>query len=435
MTKSKYQKSLFLILSLLPILSQAQPTQAQPTNQAQPQLTLEACYQLATQNYPEIKQHDLIKKTADYSIENLQKGYLPQFNINGQASYQSAVTTLPIKIPGTNIPTLSKDQYKLYGELDQTLYDGGEIKHNKNLQRSTEAVSQQQLQTDLYQLKDRINQLFFGILLVDEQIKQNDLVTKDVQLGYDKTRTSINNGTAFRSNGDVLQAQVLQDEQQSINLRASRKAYTDMLSLFIGKTVDETTILVIPQPPNLSHEIQRPELLLYDQQAKSLDVQNKLLTVQTLPRLSLFLQGGFARPGLDFLSNSFTGYYIGGIKLTWSPSAFYTVKNSRGLIDLSRKNLDVQKEVFLFNTNLTVKQQDADMTKYQQLLASDDRIIELRTKVKNTAMVQLENGVITSNDFLIDINDENQARQNKILHEIQLLVTQYNQKTTTGNQQ
>jgi outer membrane protein TolC len=185
MTKSKYQKSLFLILSLLPILSQAQPGT---------QLTLEQCYQLATQNYPEIKQHDLITKTADYSIANIQKGYLPQFNINGQASYQSAVTTLPIKVPGITIPTLSKDQYKLYGELDQTLYDGGEIKQNKNLQRTTEAVSQQQLQTDLYQLRDRLNQLFFGILLVDEQIKQNDLVTKDVQLGYDKTRASINNG-------------------------------------------------------------------------------------------------------------------------------------------------------------------------------------------------------------------------------------------------
>ena len=165
------------------------------------------------------------------------------------------------------------------------------------------------------------------------------------------------------------------------------------------------------------------------------NAQNKLLTVQTLPKLSLFLQGGFARPGLDLLSNNFAGYYIGGIKLTWSPSLFYTLKNSRALIDISRKNLAVEKETFLFNTNLTVKQQDADIGKYEQLLASDDRIIDLRTKVKNTAMAQLENGVITSNDFLIDVNDENQARQNKILHEVQLLMTQYNQQTTTGNQQ
>ena len=399
------------------------------------QLTLNDCYKLALQNYPQVKQRELIAKTADYTVENIQKGYLPQLNINGQATYQSAVTAIPIKLPGVNIPTLSKDQYKLYGEFDQVVYDGGAIKQQKQLQKATEAVNQQQLETDLYQLKDRINQLFFGVLLVDQQLKQNDLVIKDVQLGYDKIQALIKNGTAFRSNGDVLLAELLQNKQQSINLHASRKAYTDMLSLFIGKTVDETTILVKPQPINPSHEINRPELQEYDQQGKNLDVQNKLLTVQTLPKLNLFLQGGVSRPGLNFLSNSFDTYYIGGIKLTWSPSVFYTLKKSRALIDINRKSLDVQKETFLFNTNLTVKQQDADMGKFQRLLASDDEIINLRTRVKNTALTQLENGVITTNDFLTNVNDENQARQNKILHEVQLLITQYNQQTTTGNQQ
>lgn len=399
------------------------------------QLTLDDCYKLALQNYPQVKQRELIAKTADYTIENIQKGYLPQLNINGQATYQSAVTAIPIKLPGVNIPTLSKDQYKLYGEFDQVVYDGGAIKQQKQLQKVTEAVNQQQLETDLYQLKDRINQLFFGVLLVDQQLKQNDLVIKDVQLGYDKIQALIKNGTAFRSNGDVLLAELLQNKQQSINLHASRKAYTDMLSLFIGKTVDETTILIKPQPVNPSHEINRPELQGYDQQGKNLDVQNKLLTVQTLPKLNLFLQGGVSRPGLNFLSNSFDTYYIGGIRLTWSPSVFYTLKKSRALIDINRKSLDVQKETFLFNTNLTVKQQDADMGKFQRLLASDDEIINLRTRVKNTALTQLENGVITTNDFLINVNDENQARQNKILHEVQLLITQYNQQTTTGNQQ
>lgn len=418
------KKRIFLVLSLLGLCFLCKA-----------QLTLEDCYKLALQNYPSVKQRALIAKTADYTVENIQKGYLPQLNINGQAAYQSAVTALPIKIPGVAIPALSKDQYKLYGELDQVVYDGGEIKQQKQLEKTNEAVSEQQLEADLYQLKDRVNQLFFGVLLVDEQIKQNDLVIKDVQLGHDKVLGSIKNGTAFRSNADALQAQVLQDEQQSVNLRASRKAYTDMLSLFIGRTVDENTLLVAPPPVNVMHEVNRPELQVYDLQAQNLDVQNKLLTIQALPKLSLFLQGGFGRPGLDLLSNNFAGYYIGGIKLTWSPSAFYTLKNNRALIDVSRKNLNVEKETFLFNTNLTVKQQDADIGKYQRLLASDDRIIELRNKVKKTAIAQLEYGVITPNDFLIDVNDENQARQNKILHEVQLLMTQYNQQTTTGNQQ
>ncbi|MEZ2337398.1 TolC family protein [Mucilaginibacter sp. RCC_168] len=419
------------ILLIVPLLSTVLMCRAQSADQ----LTLSDCYKLALQNYPQVKQRELIAKTADYTIENIQKGYLPQLNINGQATYQSAVTAIPIKLPGINIPTLSKDQYKLYGEFDQVVYDGGAIKQQKQLQKATEAVNQQQLETDLYQLKDRINQLFFGVLLVDAQIKQNDLVINDIQLGHNKIRASIKNGTAFRSNGDILLAQLLQNKQQTINLQASRKAYTDMLGLFIGKTVDETTVLVKPQPVNPSHEINRPELLGYNQQGKSLDVQNKQLTVQALPKLNLFLQGGVSRPGLNFLSNSFDTYYIGGIKLSWSPSVFYTLKKSRALIDINRKNLDVQKATFLFNTNLTVKQQDADIVKYQRLLATDDEIIGLREKVKNTALVQLENGVITTNDFLTDVNDENQARQNKILHEIQLLITQYNQQTTTGNQQ
>lgn len=164
------------LLFIVPLLAAAVVCRAQSTDQ----LTLNDCYRLALQNYPQAKQRELIAKTAEYTIENIQKGYLPQLNINGQASYQSAVTAIPIKIPGVDIPTLSKDQYKLYGEIDQTVYDGGEIKHQKQLQKTTEAINQQQLETDLYQLKDRINQLFFGVLLVDEQIKQNDLVIKDV---------------------------------------------------------------------------------------------------------------------------------------------------------------------------------------------------------------------------------------------------------------
>jgi len=419
------------ILLIAPLLSVVFMCRAQSSDP----LTLSDCYKLVLQNYPLVKQRELISKTAIYTIENLQKGYLPQLNINGQASYQSAVTEIPIKVPGVNIPVLGKDQYKLYGEFDQLVYDGGAIKQQKQLQKTNEAISQQQLETDLYQLKERINQLFFGILLLDAQLKQNELTTKDIELGYNKVSAQIKNGTAFRSNGDVLLAQLLQNKQQSINLIASRKAYADMLSLLVGKAVDETTYLVKPKQASPWRQINRPELRVYDEQGKNLDVQNKLLTVQTLPKLNLFLQGGVGRPGLNFLNSHFDAYYVGGIKLSWSPSVFYTLKKSRALIDLNRKNLEVKKETFLFNTHLTVKEQAGDIVKYERLLISDDEIIDLRTRVKTTALVQLENGVITTNDFLTNVNEENLARQNKILHEVQLLMTQYNQQTTTGNQQ
>jgi outer membrane protein TolC len=403
---------------------------AQSTNS----LSISDCYKLAEQNYPLVKRYDLIKKTADYSLENLQKGYLPQFAVSAQASYQSAVTSIPIRLPGVEIPVLSKDQYKAYAEVDQVLYDGGEIARQKDLQKSNETVSQQQLASDLYQLKDRINQLFFGVLLIDEQLKQNDLLAKDLQLGLDKTQASVKNGTAFRSNADLISAELLQTKQQAIELQASRKAYTDMLSLFIGKPVDEDAALAIPQQVTVSNEIKRPELAVFDAEGKGLDVQNQLLTVNTLPKLSLFLQGGYGRPGLDALDNNFAGYYLGGIHLSWSPSVFYTLKKKRAQIDINRQELAVQKETFLFNTNLTVKQQSSEISKYQRLSASDDEIIALREKVKTAAMAQLENGVITGNDFLKEVNDEDQAKQNKLLHSIQLLMAQYNQQTTTGNQ-
>lgn len=402
---------------------------------AQSQLTINECYKKAEENYPLIKQRELISKTAAYTIDNIQKGYLPQVNINGQATYQSAVTQIPIKVPGMNIPAIGKDQYKFYGEVNQVIYDGGVLEQQKQLQKNNEAVNRQQLEADLYQLKGRINQLFFGVLLIDEQIKQNELLIKDLQLGLNKVQAAINNGTAFKSNGDVIKADLLKNKQHTIELRASGKAYMDMLELFIGKTTGDETILVKPQSVNVSRQINRPELQVFDEQSKSLDVQNKMLTAKALPRFGFFAQGGVGKPGLNMLSNSLDAYYIGGLKLTWSPSVFYTIKKDRALIGINRKSIEVQKETFLFNTNLTIKQQDAEISKYEQLLASDDEIIDLRSKVKTSALAQLENGVITSNDFLTEVNAEDQARQNKILHQTQLLMSQYNQQTTTGNQQ
>jgi len=406
------------------------------TIQAQPlmQLTLNDCYTLATKNYPLVKQQELIAKTVSYSIENLHKGYLPQLNVVGQATYQSAVTEIPIKLPGVSIPTLSKDQYRVYGEVNQLLYDGGLIEQQKQLQKANEKIEQQKLETELYGLKERINQLYFGVLLIDEQLKQSRLLIKDIQLGLNKVQAAIDYGTALKSNADILKADLLKNNQRTIELKAGRLAYTTMLSVFIGKTIGEQTILIKPAPVKPSATINRPELLVYNEQSKTLDIQNMLLKIKTLPKVGLFLQTGIGRPALNMLINNLECYYIGGIRLNWSPSAFYTLKKDRALADISRRNIDVQKETFLFNTNLLVQQQCAEIGKYQQLLASDDEIIALRIKVKNTSLAQLENGVINANDYLREVNAEDQARQTKILHEIQLLMSQYNQQTTTGNQ-
>ena len=393
-------------------------------------ITLDTCYFLAKQNYPLIKQQELIAKTNEYTLENISKGYLPQINISGQATYQSDVTQLPKTIPG--VPVLTKDQYKIYAEINQPVYDGGAIKEQKKLQEANTIVDQQKLEVELYKLKDRINQLFFGVLLIDEQLKQNALMKNDIQLGLNKTNAAITNGTALKSNADVLKAELLKASQQTIELNANRKAFMDMLGLFINRQLDQNTVLIKPKNIIPSQEIKRPELLMFDYQNKIFDAQNNLLTVKNRPKVSFFVQGGFGKPAFNILSNSFDAYYTGGLRLNIPLSGFYTLKNERALINTNRQNIGVQKETFLFNTQFTLKQQNADIIKLQEILKTDDEIIPLRTNIKNTALAQLDYGVINSSDYLREVNAEDNAKQNKIIHEIQLLMAQYNERNTVG---
>lgn len=393
-------------------------------------LTLDTCYALARQNYPLVQQRDLITKSAGYSIDNAAKGYLPQININGQATYQSDVTQLPIQIPG--VPVLSKDQYKLYAEINQPVYEGGVIRQQKKMQQVNAAVEQQKVEVELYKLRERVQQVFFGILLMDEQLKQTDLLKSDIQIGIRKTQAAIDNGTAFKSSLDLLQAELLKVSQRAIELKANKSAYTDMLGLLTGLSLGSSTQLAVPPPVVLSQEINRPELLLLDQQRKVADVQNRMLTARNMPKLNLFFQGGFGRPAFNILSNDFEAYYIGGLRLNVPLTGYYTLKNERNLLEINRKTVDVQKDVFLFNTRYALRQQNAEVAKLQELIDVDENIIRLRSSVKNTASVQLENGVITSNDYLREVNAEDAARQTKILHDLQLLMAEYTQKTTSG---
>lgn len=393
-------------------------------------ITLDSCYVLAKKNYPLVKQHELIAKSNEYTLGNIAKGYLPQLDINGQATYQSDVTQFPKSIPG--IKTLSKDQYKIYAEANQVIYDGGVLKQQKKLQEANAIVDEQQLEVELYKLKDRINQLYFGILLIDEQLKQIVLTRRDIQLGLDKTNAQISNGTALQSNADILKAQLLKTDQQTIELNSNRKAFTDMLGLFVNRPLDENTIFIKPENITSSGEISRPELLMYDEQNKIFDVQNNLLTAKNTPKISFFVQGGYGRPAFNILSNNFDPFYIGGLRFIFPLSEFYTIKNERNLISINKQNIDVQRSTFLFNTQLAIKQQSASITKLQAFLKTDNEIISLRTNVKKAALAQLENGVLNSSDYLREVNAEDAARQDKILHEIQLLMAQYNERNITG---
>jgi outer membrane protein TolC len=424
---TNYMKSLFTILLLLPFFIKAQQIET---------LSLAKAYELAQQNYPLVKQRELLKQTADLNIDNLSKGFLPQFNLSSQATYQSAVTEVKVPIPGVNINAPSKDQYKIVADISQLIYDGGAIKEQKNMQQLTEAAEQQKVEVELYKLKERINQLFLGVLFLEEQLKQLDLIRMDINNGIKKTEAQVKNGVAFKSNLNVLKAELLKTDQREIEIKASRKGFTDVLGLFINQTLPEEIMLEKPFVENdvISNEILRPEIKLFSIQEKQLNGQYKLIDSRNKPKASLFVQSGYGKPGLNLFKNEFDFFYITGVRLNWAFGGLYTQKNEKQLIELSKKFVGIQKETFLLNTNTALTQQQAELNKLKQLIAKDNEIIALRQSVKDAAKAQLENGVITANDYLREINAEDQARQSLITHQVQLLQAQINYYTISGKQ-
>lgn len=395
-------------------------------------LTLIESQNQARENYPFIKQKDLIRQTAAFTIQNLNKGYLPQIVLNGQATYQSEVTRVDIPLPGVTINPMDKDQYKATADINQTIFDGGLIHNQKQLQKLNAEVEQEKIEVELYKLKDRINQLYLGILLFDEQIKQIELVKTDIKTGILKTEALVKNGVSFRSNLHSLQAELLKTEQRNIELKSSRTGLIKTLGLFLGKPLDENTQLETPQFDQLAPEIKRPELNLFKKQTDLVNQQKKLLLAKNIPKASLFGQGGYGRPGLNMLQNEFDWFYIAGVRLNWNISNLYTYKKEKQLIDISSKSIDLQQDAFILNINTQLTQQQAEINKLEDLIESDKQIIALREKVKIVAKAQLEHEVISTSDYLREVNAEDQARQLLITHQLQLLQAKLNYNTIAG---
>ena len=399
-----------------------------------PVLTLEQAKALARENYPAIREKELVKKTADISVENLRKGFLPQFALSGQATYQSDVTRVAIPVPGFSVEPPGKDQYRIVGEASQLLYDGGMTREQETVQQLNARVEDQKLEVELYRIQDRVNQLFLGILYLDEQVRQTELVKKDIGTGLKKMEAQLQNGVVFHSSVQMLKAEWLKADQRQIEIAASRKGMLQALGLFISRELDENTRL---EPPVIDYSpadslIRRPEIKLYSEQEKLATQQDKLIDAKNRPRASLFVQGGYGRPGLNMLRNDFVLYGIGGLRFNWALGGLYTRRKEKELVQISRQRINLQQESFLLSTRAQVKQQQAEIEKLERLLRSDEEIISLRRSVTEAAKAQLDNGVITPNDFLKEINAEDQARQLQLTHRIQLLQAKINYQTLTG---
>lgn len=408
---------------------------------ADAQLTLDECQQMASDNYPLLQKYDLVRQTTEYTIKNIQRGYWPQLSLGGQVSYQSEVTDLPdvlshlLSESSPNYKGMAKDQYQIALDLNQVIWDGGHIKARRDLAASDAEVQVAQADVEMYAIRSRVNELFFGILLLDEKIRLNETLQTLLLDNCRMLETRKMHGTAMESDVDVMRAEYLEARQDLTALRSMRKSYRQMLAIFIGK---DTASVINLQKPAASlpqtFDNRRPELNLYAMQMQQTEAQSHLLNVGLRPKLSLFAQGVYGYPGYDMFDSMFDHDLklngIVGIRFSWNIGRLYTFKTDKHKLELTRKQIETAREIFLFNNNLQSVRERETVNQYHQMMEEDSDIIRLRTSVRQAAEAKLQHGVIGVNDLLQEITKENRARIDHSLHEMEMLKNIYELKHT-----
>ena len=402
--------------------------------------TLGECQQAAEKNYPLIKQYGLIAKTTQLTVKNIQKAWLPQLTASAQATYQSAITAWPERMQtmyqqmGLNMKGLCKDQYKIGIDLQQTIYDGGSISNQRNIAQQEGKVQEAQTEVNLYQVRRRVNEMYFSLLLLNEQIQLNEDVKTLLLSSEKKLSAMVKGGTAATSDLDNVRAERLSVEQQNESLKQQRQMLQRMLSVFCGIEVNN---IHKPEPIQVtSSASNRPEMRLYDSQLKLTEAKEKALDTQLRPKLGLFAQGYYGYPGLnmfeDMMNRKWSLNGIVGIKLSWNVSALYTHKNDKAMLSAQREMIENAREVFLFNNKMEEIQQSENISRYQTMIKSDDEIIVLRTNVRKAAESKLAHGIIDVNSLLREISNENAAKTQQTIHEIDMLKEMYHLKYTNN---
>lgn len=406
---------------------------------ASAQLTLDECQKLATENYPLVKRYRLIQQTASYTLANLSKGYLPQLSVDVQATWQSEVMALPdalksmLTANGYDAKGIKKDQYKIGVTVNQVVYDGGNIKAAQATASAESDAQARKNDVDIYQLRERVNNLFFGILLAQEKIQLNEDMQSLLLDNCRKLEAMVKSGVAMKSDEDAIRAEYLNVHQQHTELVSVKESYQRMLEIFIGKPVKADLVkpTALVSSDNSSH---RPELQYFDAQTRVIDAKEKQLSASLRPRLSLFAQGYYGYPGYNMFDDMFSHDWslcgMIGLKVSWNLSNFYTHKNDRQKLALSRSEIENAREVFLFNNSLQSTENQSAIERYRAVMAEDEEIIHLRKSVRLAAENKLAHGVIDVNDLLQEINKENNAKTTLSTHEIEMLKSIYDLKYT-----
>lgn len=404
------------------------------------QVTLEECIALAEENYPIISKYDLLEQTKEVNLSNINKGWLPQINVYGQGTVQNDTPSLPesliniINQTGTNIAGLNEWQYRIGADISQNIWDGGTSKVHRKIERAEDAERQAAIDVQLYAVRERVEDLYFGILLMDAQIEQVKNMQLLLQSNLDKLRIMQSNGTAMQSDVDMVEAEYLGTVQQLTQAESASQSYRNVLGLFMGKSIVGQK-LVKPEafiPQDLMPS--RPELKYFEKQLQTNEARNASITANMMPKIGLFAQLYYGYTGFDYFENmmnrnpSFN--ILAGVKLSWNIGALYNKKNDRMKLKLSSDNINVERDIFLFNINLQSRSQLDHIDELKAVIKNNDRIVELRTNVRKAAESQLDNGLIDATALLTKLTDEKQARLTAAYHEIQLLQSIYELKYT-----
>ena len=347
-------------------------------------MTLDECRRLAREHYPEIRQYDLVRRTEEYTLSNDRRAWLTQLSLAAQATWQTEVPSFPNALAGMlaqqgiDMPGMNKDQYKAALELNQTLWDGGKSEADKRIARAEAAEQARSADVDLYALQGRVDNLFFGILLLDERIAQTRLTLDLLRSNLEKVRALQRNGVAMQSDADAVEAELLTVNQQLTQVTASRDSYRWMLEIFTGRPLDGERLERPDASEPRSMESSRPELALFDATADKLTAQERLVKAATRPRFGLFAQGYYGYPGMDYfqsmMSPDWSWNAMAGVKMSWNFGAYYTRKNSLAKLRTAKEQVEVQREIFLFNTRLQTAEESGDIARLRKALADDDRI-------------------------------------------------------------
>lgn len=398
------------------------------------QLTLEQCREKALNASPSALQRSLVEQASALTREITGAAYLPKIQLNAQATYQNEVTKVNLTVPGVTIPSPSKDQYRAVVDVSQTLYDGGATKAQTNVQMAQYRMQTLQTEVALDQLEDRVNQLYFAVLFVDAQRSLTELGIQELDRKVEQMEGMLRNGVGNPTAVDVLRAERLKLRQKLVELAVSRETALASLGILMGTELAPQTKLEIPETvQNLpGGDPIRPELLVLSEQRALAEQQAHLLGTKNIPKLQAFVQAGYGNPGLNMFKEGFQPIAMGGVRLNWTIWDFKTSSKERRVAHLNAEMADQQAE----NTRRAVRIQQLqyrqEIGKYRTLIELDREAVALRTRVKETVSAQLQQGVATANDYLTELNNELQARENLRIHELQRLQAEENYRHLMG---